>query len=148
MNIVLGIVGAAIAGAIFGFFVSRKSRFLASAEMSLTFRGFREGNAIDPSLCRPEQTAVAPKSPPGLCFCETVSRRIGGAKRDWSTTDCDCNSSPRSSGEVRQAVPPLLQYFTIGVDSFAKVAARGTEMAKMKKTTKLRPWTRAAIALI
>jgi hypothetical protein len=51
------------------------SGFPRPVEMSLTFGGFGEGNATDPCLCRSEQTAVAPKSPAGLCLCETVSRR-------------------------------------------------------------------------
>ena len=68
--------------------VPRKTGFLPPVEMSLTFGGFGEGNATDPSLCRSEQTAVAPKSPPGLCPCETVSRReLGAPTETGSTTD-------------------------------------------------------------
>ena len=68
--------------------VLHKSGFPWPVEMSLTFGGFGEGNATDPSLCRSEQTAVAPKPPPGLCLCETVSRReLAALTETGSTTD-------------------------------------------------------------
>jgi hypothetical protein len=55
---------------------------LRPVELSLTFRGFGEGNAADCSLCRSEQVAEVPKSPPGLCLRETVSRRELAALAD------------------------------------------------------------------
>jgi hypothetical protein len=39
--------------------VPRKDGFLASVELSLTSRGFGEGDAEDPSLCRVESAVLA-----------------------------------------------------------------------------------------
>jgi hypothetical protein len=61
-------------------------------------RGFREGNATDPSLRRSVRAAVAPKSPPGLCLCETVSRRELAALTESGST-ADLRDRVDNSGE-------------------------------------------------
>src|SRR5271163_4638676 len=74
--------------------VLRNAGFLWPVELSLTVRGLGDGVATDPSLCRSEEAAVAPKSPLGLCLCETVSRReLAALTETGSTADYGCSGN-------------------------------------------------------